>query len=387
MNKIEIAIIKNNIKNQLTGLPVAPLFVSGKPGTSKSTTVQLLAKELDMHLLDVSCPSLTHESLSGLPQEYLSPDLDKYTVDNSAAVATRWSIPEVIADANKLAESKPTILLLDDFHMVQSHLQAYFFKLLLQRSIGNYKLASNVVIIGTLNDSSEAGFKGINSAVRNRMALLRVDFNFDYWFESYGKSLHYFVASFLKAKPQHISSDESTSDQYSTARSWSALANEIQSLPADFATSHSEKIAAMHVSENSAKAFATHVNYVSAIDFQSHVDKKTPIDISKREPQDAIICSYIARFIQKPQDGLYLLDLLIQNIKQRSFVGFTFSELYDFYQNPDTQTEGISLIIKVILGEDYVCPTRLSQADQQSLDRWVAADKTALLDIAKDYLI
>ena len=119
MNLNQIEIIKSNIKSQLAGKPVSPLFLEGKPGIAKSTTIELLAKQLDMNLLIVSAPTLSVEVLSGLPNEYAEPALDKYTIDHSEAIATKWSIPEIIADANKLSEAKPTILLLDDFHMIQ----------------------------------------------------------------------------------------------------------------------------------------------------------------------------------------------------------------------------------------------------------------------------
>lgn len=386
MNLNQIEIIKSNIKSQLAGKPVSPLFLEGKPGIAKSTTIELLAKQLDMNLLIVSAPTLSVEVLSGLPNEYAEPALDKYTIDHSEAIATKWSIPEIIADANKLSEVKPTILLLDDFHMIQSHLQSYFFKLLLQKSIGNYKLADNVVIIGTMNDSTEAGSKGINSAVRNRMAVLKVDFNFDYWFNGYGKSLNYFVASFLKAKPQHISSDESTESQYCTARSWTALAFELDGHQSDFIVSNAASLSSMYVAQTASQAFATHVNYVSAIDFQSVMDNQVMLDLAQREPQDAIICSYIARFVKSEADGLHLLDMLDFNINSRSFVGFTLAELYDYYKKPETQTEGINLAIKLLLKQPVSALSKLTKKQEDRLEYYTKNSPTHLINIFKDYV-
>ena len=385
MNLNQIEIIKSNIKSQLAGKPVSPLFLEGKPGIAKSTTIELLAKQLDMNLLIVSAPCLTHEFLSGLPGESFAPELDKYVVDGSPAIATKWSIPEIIADANKLAEAKPTILLLDDFHMIQSHLQSYFFKLLLQKSIGNYKLADNVVIIGTMNDSTEAGSKGINSAVRNRMAVLKVDFNFDYWF-IYGKSLNYFVASFLKAKPHHISSDESTESQYCTARSWTALAFELDGHEPESIVNNATLLSSMYVSQAASQAFATHVNYVSAIDFQSVMDNQVMLDLAQREPQDAIICSYIARFVKSEADGLHLLDMLDFNINSRSFVGFTLAELYDYYKKPETQTEGINLAIKLLLKQPVSALSKLTKKQEDRLEYYTKNSPTHLINIFKDYV-
>ena len=65
MNINEKLIIQRNIEAQLAGAPVAPICLSGCPGTGKSTTVALLAKEMDMNLVTESGPCLTHELLSG----------------------------------------------------------------------------------------------------------------------------------------------------------------------------------------------------------------------------------------------------------------------------------------------------------------------------------
>lgn len=65
MTEIEKQIIRQNIKGQLEGASIAPICLSGEPGTGKSTTVALLAKELDMNIVIESGPTLTHELLSG----------------------------------------------------------------------------------------------------------------------------------------------------------------------------------------------------------------------------------------------------------------------------------------------------------------------------------
>ena len=65
MNANERLIITQNIKAQLQGAGVAPICISGEPGTAKSTTVGLIAKELEMNLVTESGPCLTHELLSG----------------------------------------------------------------------------------------------------------------------------------------------------------------------------------------------------------------------------------------------------------------------------------------------------------------------------------
>ena len=65
MTKTEKHIIQRNIEAQLTGAPVAPICLSGHPGTGKSSAIAALAKELGMELVEESGPTLSHELLSG----------------------------------------------------------------------------------------------------------------------------------------------------------------------------------------------------------------------------------------------------------------------------------------------------------------------------------
>ena len=134
------------------------------------------------------------------------------------------------------------------------------------------------------------------------------------------------------------------------------------------------------------KHFATHVNYVSAIDFQSVMDNQVMLDLSKREPQDAIICSYIARFVKSEADGLHLLDMLDFNINSRSFVGFTLAELYDYYKKPETQTEGINLAIKLLLKQPVSALSKLTKKQEDRLEYYTKNSPTHLINIFKDYV-
>lgn len=359
MNATEIKIIRTNIQAQITNKLVAPLCIAGVPGTGKSTQVQLLADELDMHLVTESAPCLSVESLSGLPEEYDAPQYQPFAIDGTVPKATAWSIPELIAKTLRAAESKPTILLLDDFHMVPAYLQSYFYALLLERRMGNFKLPDNVAIILTMNDSQEAGFNGIGSAVRNRLSILAVEFNFDHWLDTYGRRLNYLVASFLRAKPHFCIEPESTGiEGYASARAWTAIANEIDAHNPDDLNSIAGRIAGMQVTSAASQAFHTHVNYVNSIDFVKTVKSRTLTDLSQRDPLDSIIYAYITNFINSVQDGVYLFELMQANKDQSTFIGFVFGEIYTKYRyNSEDKplSEGIQFVIDRLLNQplDY----------------------------------
>lgn len=352
MNINERLIIQRNIEAQLAKAPVAPICLSGHPGTGKSSAVAALAKELGMNLIDESGPTLSHELLSGLPDTIDADEFQANSIDGLKPKATQWSIPEMMARALRAAKDKPTILLIDDFHMVSPHLQSYFYSLLLQRRLGNYRLSDNVAIVLTMNDSESAGFRGINSAVRNRMSILQIEFNFDYWWESHGNRLHYLVASFLKVKTNYCMEPETTSvNGYATARAWTAIAAELKFHTDDFILAQASTIAGMQVSKEAARAFQTHVNYVAAIDFSKTVSSRTLVDLSIKDPLDSIIYAYIANFIHTVDDGLYLFNLMNTNVNQSSFIGFILGELYVKYQNrADVPlSEGLTFVINRLL--------------------------------------
>ena len=352
MNKTEIQIIEANIKAQLEGAPVAPICLAGKPGTGKSTTVALIAKQLEMHISIESAPCLTHEVLSGLPNTIPAPEFQTNSIDGNMPEATVWSIPEMVSRAIRLAKDKPTILLIDDFHMVSPHLQAYFYGLLLERRLGNYKLSDNIAIVLTMNDSIEAGFNGINSAVRNRMSILKIDFDFEHWFNNYGNRLHYIVASFLKTKSNYCMEDETTGiEGYATARAWTAIAAELNYYSDDFILKNGYKIANMQTSSEVARAFQSHINYVAKIDFTKVVSSRELVDLNKKDPLDSIIYSYITNFIHTIDDGMYLFDLMEENINQSAFIGFILGELYIKYTNQSEKplSEGLKYVIDRLL--------------------------------------
>lgn len=392
MNAKEKLIITQNIKAQLKGAPVAPICISGKPGTSKSTTVRLIAEELNMNIVECSGPVLSHEALSGLPDTVDAQQYQANSIDGCVPQATQWSIPEIMAQTIRAAADKPTVLLIDDFHMVSPHLQAYFYGLLLDRRLGNYRLSDNTAIVLTMNDSQKAGLIGINSAVRNRLSILRVDFDFDYWMNSYGNGLHYLVASFLKTKPQYCIEDETTDIiGYASPRAWTAIAHELSFYEPEFILANGGLIAGMQVSNEASRAFQQHIVYVAALDFEKTVKNKVLTDLSTKDPLDSIIYAYITNFIETVEDGLYLFDLMNSNAKQSSFIGFTLGEIYVKFKNQDKAqlSDGILFVIDRLLSHKKD-PSKYVNTKPSTLDKAFDTpiqNLNSLMEKTAEYLI
>lgn len=355
MNNNQLTIIQNNVKGQLSNKFVAPLIIAGSPGIGKSSALRGVATELDMNIVEFSCPTLTIEFLSGLPNETTLTGFFKSLIVRvtDKVIGTTWSMPEMLTSVWKAAEEKPTILLLDDFHGMAPHLQSYFYQLLLDRKLGNYRLPDNVAILGTMNDSDLAGFNGISSAIRNRLSILKLEFNFEYWFNNFGNRLHYLVASFLKAKPHYCQEPETTTiEGYATARAWTAIAAELQYHNPEFINSNAKALAGSQVSAEAATAFQAHANYVSALNFEKTVSNRQLVDLSTKDPLDSIIYAYITNFINTIDDGMYLLDLMETNSKEAAsaFIGFVIGELYIKYTHQDQLSDGLKYVIDRLLG-------------------------------------
>lgn len=394
MNQNELTIIRTNIKGQLADKQIAPLAISGSPGMGKSTAVATLANELDMNLVEYSAPTLTIEFLSGLPNETTLTGFFKSQIVQltDKLFGTAWSMPELITSVWNAAEVKPTILLIDDFHGMAPHLQSYFYQLLLGRRLGNYKLPENVAIILTMNNSESAGFNGINSAIRNRLSILPIEFNFDFWLDTYGHKLHYLVASFLRSKPHFCTEDETTGIVgYASARAWTAIAKEISLYPEEFLLKYSSKIAGMQVSSAAAQAFQTHVNYVAAIDFTQIVAKHKLADLSTKDPLDAIIYSYIPNFIHTLEDGIYLLDFMEHNKDESTFIGFVYGELYNKFtqaMKKENLSIGITFVIDKLLHQpmDFKKYPSIAKEKLEQAFEYQLKSGTHFNSLAKEYL-
>jgi len=58
-------LIKNNIQNQINGLYVAPLVLASMPGQGKTSLIRNVSNEGNLHLVNVSLPTISVEQLGG----------------------------------------------------------------------------------------------------------------------------------------------------------------------------------------------------------------------------------------------------------------------------------------------------------------------------------
>lgn len=265
--------IKDNIYLQLQGkqMPI-PVWV-GNPGIAKTAHAKQIAKELGMEMFYVSC-SKPLEYFSGLPLTNV------ITIEKIAKNETYcfWSQPEIIHSANQIREKtgKPVLLLFDDMQILTGGAQqAYFFELVLERSLHNHKLHKDVAIMGTMNHSAEDGFENFYPAIVNRFQWFFVTLPFKYWYENIGPYLDKYVAGFLKTNQEFREEKECVDGPFSTYRVWTQLSDMLKLKTKKYGENDIENkaynIALSLVSQSAANALRKSIIIQKEFDFENMV--------------------------------------------------------------------------------------------------------------------
>ena len=362
MNKTITTLLETNVRGQLAGADIGGgICIAVKPGIGKTQTMYKIAKDLNMNVLQISIPEVSTENLSGLPEFNKAPHMDKYAITgDTGSQSTVWTAPQIIENANRLANEvgkAGCILFIDDLHRVNMAVAPYLYGLLGERKLGSFKLDTKVAIMGAMNDSDEAGFSGIDSPIKDRIGILPVPFDFDYWMDNFGKKLHFYIASFLRSHPTYSQEDESTMiEQFGTPRSWTHLANEFELYDREFLKAHSALIAKQKVSASAANELAKHIAYVEAIDFSEKIAKKQPIDIKALKPLDQVLYAYIINYVETLDDAEYVMSLIDSNIHVSNFIGFIIGELYTKFLTKAAGkplSDGVKVLLEKLLKTPY----------------------------------
>jgi len=222
-------IIEKNMRAQIAGIEVLPICVYGPVGVGKSQSITAITSHIKAGIVVQSITSTSFESWSGIPDFDKSNSFDKYNINGRTnCSATQWTIPEVIASVNLIAEKEGSAVLhLEDLHECDSGTEKIMYQLLLDKRIGEFRLHEKVAVIASMNHTKQANFKGFSSAVKSRLNLTEYQFHFDTWFQNYGRFLHPLISSFLKTHQQYVSESESRDLTASaSARTWSKLSDE-----------------------------------------------------------------------------------------------------------------------------------------------------------------
>lgn len=392
MDKITQQLIKANLQAQINGVDLLPICLHGQRGLGKTSTIASITEEIGAKLYTVSIPSKGLEYFSGLPDFNLANDLAKYSISGVSTVkGTTWTVPELIANANHIAEKHGScVLLLDDLHKLTASSSTIMYQLLLDKSLGDFKLHPKVAIITAMNDTESAGFSGMESPILDRLSLIKADYNHEYWMHHFGNKLHYLVASFLKANPQFALETESTSTESSASpRSHTYLSNNLELFDKDFITQNVLVLASQYMSKEASEAFQKHTIYFNSMDFTAIVKNKTIQTVADLPFGDQLFWPYIVNFLETPEDAAYAIDLINANKSDSQFIGLIAADMFIKYlaiqANKEVST-GIKILIDKFIGTYNESRYNLTPKQKELLDDAKLTNQSDLLTYANTYI-
>ena len=330
-----INMVKSNIEAQEAGMISHIPVLAGKPGIGKTASIEELAYSLGHDFIPIQLSAVFPEEFSGIPDFMNAPEhlAERWSITNSPdAKFTKWSIPELVTVCNTAAlrakeRGKGVVVLFDDIHAADPTLERYMFNLFLQKRIGHYQLEDNVYIVGAMNDSSAAGFNGFNAAVLDRMAVYSVEFDFDYWYDQIGGSLHPMIAAFLKQyHQQFMQSEESPKEVTPSPRTWTEASRMFTHMD-NKGYFKDEKIAQekMYMIVNSlvgAKAASKFIEFKIIFDKYNFPEMIRKRDIHKigDDVVDEIMYAMLVKYVNSKQDAEYVYEMVKENVKRPGFV-------------------------------------------------------------------
>lgn len=318
--------------------------------------------------------------------------MEQYSVSGAAsAKGTNWSAPDLIVQANRLAEKEGScIILLDDFHKLNGGTQESMYEFLLEHKLGDYKLHPKVAIVCAMNFSKESGAGQMEEPIKDRLSLLHVEFNFDYWYDNFGKFLHHYISSFIKTNPALVLENETVDLQSNgSPRSWTQLSNDFELYDSKFIQDNAVFLAKQKVSPNAAKELAKHIAYMEAIDFASVVSNRTMKDITDLPVIDRLIWAYIINYIDTPEDAAYIIKLINFNKDEPNFIGYIAAEVYTKYLASEAGkpiTVANKILIAKMLGMYDSSNYELTKKQEELLADTNFTNREAIMQTASVYI-
>ena len=337
--KDAIELVKFELLAQEAGKVRQVPTLAGKPGIGKTESLKELANELGYELIVTQLSAIAPEEFSGIPEFLDAPAnfSEKYSMSGvKGAKITRWTIPELVANANYKAESiiekggKGVVILFDDIHAADPAIERYMFNLFLDKVVGQYKLADNVLICAAMNDSDEAGFRGFNAAVLDRLAIYSVDFDFNYWYKIIGGTLDPTIAAFLRAHKERAQGEESVDKVGPSPRSWTELSNFVKFVRETgnkIKNAQLKNMARARVGDEVAAELVKFNILFEKFDFESKIklpvkDIEIPADMVEQ-----IMFASIIRYAQTDEQGEKIVKLIESNKDKNLFISELVNEI------------------------------------------------------------
>lgn len=360
-------------------IDVAIPFLCGAPGCGKTEIVKQMCKDNYWGLIDpIHFATKPLEKLTGIP---------KYK-KKVTGFGTLWTTPEIIdkieettekllADKSRPQEALPIVVLfLDDLHLVDDYRAGYLFELFTERRFGDVKLPDNVVIVCAGNHAdNKAGAKLENSAIMNRLNIMRIYPDFDFWKQYYAiaNKLHPSVISFLNNNKYRscFLEEELIDDAWSSPRSWTRAARKLE-----FKENLYKKKVNVDdvyylfngvVGKNSATNFTNYYSLYQNYDAKRILEHSKTFKLDDKEPlQRYIIINILVEFIFNIEKNIketleHMADILYVYIKEEPELASVFMKELKDYEKAKNKKTILTSIIMNINKKDSTMITKLQE--------------------------
>jgi len=261
---------------------VAIPYWRGAPGIGKTAFCDKFITEYGMNLLETHFGQTPIEEVSGLPLFF------DVTINNTLLKGTQWTFPEVLTQLYQLAANgKPTVWLLDDFHLAPPSMMALGFEMFTKHKLRGMKLPPNAAFLLAGNMSAKAGSKkNLLSAVANRCVIMPVHADFSYWKSNFAipNGINSKIISFLSHSKYtvYFQQEEQLENPWASARSWTKYANLLsmqeQYLP-EISMPDMLYYGAGHVGNEASSEFTTYYKIYAQVETDKIFDKLIKIQI------------------------------------------------------------------------------------------------------------
>jgi hypothetical protein len=156
-------------------------FVQSSPGVGKSAINRLVAKDLNLKIIDHRLSTSPPEDLSGLPRfdngrAYFAPFSELFPLEGDELPVERNEEGEITHRYDGW------LLFLDEFNSAHKDTQAAAYKLILDRMVGQHRLHGNCLIAAAGNLSTDRAIvNNLSTAMQSRVIHLELEVNFEEW--------------------------------------------------------------------------------------------------------------------------------------------------------------------------------------------------------------
>lgn len=185
-----------------------PVMLWGPPGVGKSQIVQQIASSHGANVIDVRLSQMEPSDLRGIPMR----------VDDFV----EWAIPAMLPNAERHGENG--ILFLDEVTSAPPSVSAAAYQLILDRSLGEYRVPPGWAIFAAGNRQGDRGVTyTMPSPLANRFSHFEVDINLDDWVNwAYKNDIDDRLIAFLRFRPEKLFEFDPAHNPvaFPTPRSW-----------------------------------------------------------------------------------------------------------------------------------------------------------------------